>query len=348
VTKLELSHLGCRFDDFVAVNDVNFDVAEGELICLLGPSGCGKTTTLRLIAGFLTPTTGFIRSEGVDLSSASEVVPPEHRNMSMIFQSYAIWPNMNVAQNVAFGLKVRGLDKREISQRVGEMLDVVQLGKLAERYPAELSGGQQQRVALARAMIIQPKILLMDEPLSNLDARLRNEMRLEIRRLHDRFKVTTVYVTHDQDEAMAIADRIVVMNNGRVEQIASPWDIYNRPTTKFVAEFIGRTNFLEGHGSGGHLRFPGFSVPVQIDRPSQPSVFSVRPEKISLGSAVTGERSGKISSRSYLGDHWDYNMQVDGGGELLVKAPSDKIFQVGDQVGFTIDESSFVRIETAS
>ena len=346
MSKLKLSQLRCTFDDFIAVDDVNIDVAAGELICLLGPSGCGKTTTLRLIAGFVAPSGGVISSDGIALSTATAVVPPERRNMSMIFQSYAIWPNMTVAQNVGFGLEIRGVDRSKTSRRVMEMLDIVQLRALADRYPAELSGGQQQRVALARAMVIEPNILLLDEPLSNLDAHLRNEMRVEIRRLHDRFKVTTVYVTHDQDEAMAIADRIVVMNHGRVEQIDTPWNIYNKPRTRFVAEFIGRTNFLEGESENGGVSFQGFHLPLKTGHSAERSIFSLRPEKIGLsGSPTKDTPSGRISFRSYLGDHWDYTVQVDKGPELLVTTAPDQIFEVDDRVGIAIDANALVRIE---
>src|SRR5207302_7574795 len=194
------------------------------------------------------------------LSSPSGALPPEKRQMSMIFQSYAVWPNMTVEQNVAFGLELRKLPREEVRRRVGQILDVVHMGHLAARYPAELSGGQQQRVALARAIVIQPQVLLLDEPLSNLDANLREEMRFEIRRLHDEFRITTVYVTHDQAEAMVTSDRIVVMNKGRIEQVDAPHTLYGRPKSRFVAGFIGRTNFLEGNRQGSDVRFDGFSA----------------------------------------------------------------------------------------
>ena len=240
-------------------------MAEGEFVSLLGPSGCGKTTTLRMIAGFITPDTGSIEMNGAVLSSPGAAVAPEKRGMSMIFQSYAIWPNMTVAQNVAFGLKLRKLPAGDLRQRLDRILDVVRLGHLRDRYPAELSGGQQQRVALARAIVIEPEVLLLDEPLSNLDANLREEMRSEIRRLHDAFRITTVYVTHDQAEAMVTSDRIVVMNHGKIEQVDDPVSLYNRPRTRFVAGFIGRTNFLDGEVSGSTIGFSGFAVPNSVD-----------------------------------------------------------------------------------
>ena len=214
-----------------------------------------------MIAGFIEPTAGTIEMDGQVLSSPSGALPPEKRRMSMIFQSYAVWPNMTVAQNVAFGLELRKLPREEVRRRVGEMLDVVHMGHLAARYPAELSGGQQQRVALARAIVIKPQVLLLDEPLSNLDANLREEMRFEIRRLHDEFRITTVYVTHDQAEAMVTSDRIAVMNKGRIEQVDDPHTLYNRPKTRFVAGFIGRTNFIEGDRTGAQIEFGPFALP---------------------------------------------------------------------------------------
>ena len=246
MSKLELRGIEKRYGDVAAVAGLDLELREGEFVSLLGPSGCGKTTTLRMIAGFIEPTAGTIEMDGQVLSSPSGALPPEKRQMSMIFQSYAVWPNMTVEQNVAFGLELRKLPREEVRRRVAEILDVVHMGHLGGRYPAELSGGQQQRVALARAIVIKPQVLLLDEPLSNLDANLREEMRFEIRRLHDEFRITTVYVTHDQAEAMVTSDRIAVMNLGRIEQVADPHTLYNKPKTRFVAGFIGRTNFIEG------------------------------------------------------------------------------------------------------
>ena len=225
-SKLSLVGLGKSFGQVPAAVDLDLSLRPGEFVSLLGPSGCGKTTTLRMIAGFMKPTTGSISVNGAMVSSTSSVVPPEKRGMSMIFQSYAIWPNMTVGENVAFGLKLRKLGNAEITERVNRILDTVQLRHLKDRYPAELSGGQQQRVALARAIVIEPEVLLLDEPLSNLDANLREEMRSEIRRLHDAFRITTVYVTHDQAEAMVTSDRIVVMNHGRIDQVDDPISLY--------------------------------------------------------------------------------------------------------------------------
>src|SRR5437764_12982163 len=216
------------------------------MVCLLGPSGCGKTTTLRLIAGFVEPSAGEIAVGDRVVSSPSRTLPPEQRNMSMIFQSYALWPHMTVTENVAYGLTLRKIDKATIAQKVRAILAVTKLDALAERYPGELSGGQQQRVALARALIVDPETLLLDEPLSNLDANLREEMRFEVRRLHDEYRYTTVYVTHDQSEAMTTADLIAVMNLGKIEQAGSPEEIYDRPRSEFVARFIGSSNVVKG------------------------------------------------------------------------------------------------------
>ncbi|MBS0521765.1 MAG: ABC transporter ATP-binding protein, partial [Proteobacteria bacterium] len=260
MSKLVLRNIARRYGPVEDVGDFSLELAKGEFVSLLGPSGCGKTTTLRMIAGFVPPSAGSIEMDGEPISTAASVVPPERRRMSMIFQSYAIWPNMTVGENVGFGLQVRKMPRAEIERKVDKILEVVQLGALKGRYPAELSGGQQQRVALARAIVVEPEVLLLDEPLSNLDANLREEMRFEIRRLHDEFKITTVYVTHDQSEAMVTSDRIVVMNKGRIEQVDAPQRLYARPRSRFVAGFIGRTNFLEGRREGDEVRFDGFSM----------------------------------------------------------------------------------------
>jgi iron(III) transport system ATP-binding protein len=243
---LELARLTKRYGPVTVVDSIDLAVERGSLVCLLGPSGCGKTTTLRLIAGFITPDGGEIRVGGRMVSSAGFGEPPERRRMSMIFQSYALWPHMTVRENVGYGLALRKLPKAEIASRVDRILAVTRLQALADRYPSELSGGQQQRVSLARALVVEPETLLLDEPLSNLDANLREEMRFEIRRLHDEYRYTTVYVTHDQAEAMTTADLIVVMSQGRIEQAGSPEEVYERPQTEFVARFLGGTNILKG------------------------------------------------------------------------------------------------------
>ena len=235
---LTLEGIRKEFGGVVAVDTFNLEVAPGEFVSFLGPSGCGKTTTLRMVAGFEEPTSGIIRLAGKDVT----FVKPTDRNIGMVFQSYALFPNMTVGKNVGFGLKVRGRPKHEIETRVKEMLDLIQMGHLADRYPYQLSGGQQQRVALARALAIQPQLLLLDEPLSALDAKIRVSLRSEIRRIQRRLGITTIYVTHDQEEALSISDRIVVMYEGKVEQVGTPFEIYNFPQTQFVASFVGTLN----------------------------------------------------------------------------------------------------------
>lgn len=354
MTELILEGLGKSYGDFRAVDGVSLTLKNGEFLSLLGPSGCGKTTTLRMIAGFMAPTDGRILLDGEVISSPKGMVPPERRNMSMIFQSYAIWPNMTVAENVGFGLRMQRLPKPQIKSRVGEILDVVQMGHLAERYPSELSGGQQQRVALARAVVLQPKVMLLDEPLSNLDANLREEMRSEIKRMHLEFGITTVYVTHDQGEAMAISDRIAVVNQGRVEQVDAPFELYARPRTKFAAEFIGRTNLIEGQVMKGRMQFDGFSVPAG-DMPERAVLASVRPQNLNLvarngavGPDARGEISlaGRITERIFLGERWDYGLSIEGSNTVLrAAAPAEQVFNENAPVWVSIREERVVPVE---
>ncbi len=348
MSKLVLKNVTRRFGDVTAVDDFSLALEEGEFVSLLGPSGCGKTTTLRMIAGFLDPTLGAIEMDGEVISSPTVLRPPEKRNMSMIFQSYAIWPNMTVAENVAFGLEVRRLPRPEIRAKVDHILEVVQMKGLRDRYPAELSGGQQQRVALARAIVVQPAVLLLDEPLSNLDANLREEMRFEIRRLHDEFHITTVYVTHDQAEAMVTSDRIAVMNAGRIEQVDGPRALYARPRTRFVAGFIGRTNFLDGEVRGEEVVFDRFAIKLeQFAEPPARSgqvSFSLRPQSIhlhrQLPPAATGACviPGRVVQRAYLGEHWDYAVKIkDSGVQLRVTARPHEVFEVNQEVWLEVD-----------
>ncbi len=347
MTKLELTHVTKRYGSTAVVDDLSLQLRQGELVTLLGPSGCGKTTTLRMVAGFIELSEGAIAVDGREISGAKRTVPPEHRGMSMIFQSYAIWPNMTVAENVAFGLSVRKTPAEEVKRRVGEMLEVVKLGHLAQRYPAELSGGQQQRVALARAMVVRPEVLLLDEPLSNLDANLREEMAGEIRRLHDEFRFTTVYVTHDQAEAMTISDRIAVLNLGRLEQIDTPWNLYNRPRTPFVAGFIGQTNLVSGELRAGHFLLPGLAgaVPVPADDAGdQPQAqVSIRPQSLFLGAAgdsMLAMGPVAVVARTYLGEYWDYLVRPTGGGApLKVHAAPNHVLEVGHESLLSIDPS---------
>ena len=260
MASVELRNLTKQYGNVTVVDRVNLQIDHGKLVCLLGPSGCGKTTTLRLIAGFIEPSEGEIQVGDKVVSSPARTLPPEQRNMSMIFQSYALWPHMTVTENVAYGLTLRKLPRDEIRRKVESMLSTMRLLQLAERYPGELSGGQQQRVALARALIVEPQTLLLDEPLSNLDANLREEMRFEVRRLHDEYRYTTVYVTHDQTEAMTTADLVAVMNMGQIEQLGTPQDIYEKPRSEFVARFIGASNVLRAKGlDADHVEHRGCS-----------------------------------------------------------------------------------------
>jgi iron(III) transport system ATP-binding protein len=353
MSKLILRGISKSFGAFEAVTDFSLELIKGEFVSLLGPSGCGKTTTLRMIAGFMPPSAGTIELDGQTISTASGVVPPEKRRMSMIFQSYAIWPNMTVGENVGFGLQVRKLPRAEIESRVDKILDVVQMRGLKGRYPAELSGGQQQRVALARAIVVEPEVLLLDEPLSNLDANLREEMRFEIRRLHDEFKITTVYVTHDQSEAMVTSDRIVVMNKGRIEQIDAPHVLYGRPKSRFVAGFIGRTNFLEGNRQGSDVKFDGFTAPAGVLDGAVGDatlLYSLRPQAVGL--AVQRRNGAKlafeaeITGRAYLGEYWDYQARpLSGSKPLRVSTGPNTVFEPGSRVWLEIDPADMVRVE---
>jgi iron(III) transport system ATP-binding protein len=314
-----------KFTGMAAVEDLRLEVKNGEFVSLLGPSGCGKTTTLRLVAGFLEPDAGEIRVDDKIVSSPSVLIPPERRNMSMIFQSYAVWPHMTVFQNVAYGLKFKKLTSREVEEKTERLLRVVHLEALKARYPAELSGGQQQRVALARALVVEPQILLLDEPLCNLDANLREEMRFEIRRLHEEFAITTIYVTHDQGEAMVASDRIVVMNKGKIIQVGTPEEIFDQPKTRFVAEFIGKTNILAGRAEVGQKVLLGEGLRLSVadaDGAATGAAFvCIRPHNVILTGNESDARaltergynlfSGVIQRRIYFGDAIDYVVDVD-------------------------------------
>ena len=354
MSKLDLRGVTKLYGDARAVDNIDLTIEEGEFVSLLGPSGCGKTTTLRMIAGFMRPSSGTISMGDRVLSSAETSLPPERRDMSMIFQSYAIWPNMTVAQNVGFGLKLRKMSRSDIDAKVKEILEVTQMGHLADRYPAELSGGQQQRVALARAIVVRPGVLLLDEPLSNLDANLREEMRFEIRRLHDEFGITTVYVTHDQGEAMVASDRIAVMHDGRIEQVDTPYDLYNHPRSRFVAGFIGRTNLVEATRVNGGIDFGGYKVDAnyfssEVGSRQGQMEFSVRPQLLRLisepGKAVQGRPvvPSVVEERAYLGENWDYVVRPEGAQHSLrVSALPSDLHDVGARVFLEFDPAGMV------
>jgi iron(III) transport system ATP-binding protein len=359
VPGITITGLTKRFGDVAAVAGLDLEVRPGELVALLGPSGCGKTTTLRLVAGFLAPEAGEIRVGDRVLSSASVVIPPERRRMAMIFQSYALWPHMTVAQNVAYGLRFAGAPRAEREPRVNEMLKAVQLAGYGARYPGELSGGQQQRVAVARALVVEPEILLLDEPLSNLDASLREEMRFEIRRLHERFAITTLYVTHDQAEAMVISDRVAVLRDGRVVQVGAPQELFEQPRTRFVAEFIGKTNLIDAVAEGpGTVTRGSLRLRVAADglTPRAPAVVSIRPHQIVLGppgsasAAPAGANvlAGTVVRASYLGETVDYQVRLEGSDVVLrVTGPTPARARPGDAVAVTVLPEACVLLPAA-
>jgi putative spermidine/putrescine transport system ATP-binding protein len=312
-----------NYGEFAAVDALSLEIRDGELLALLGPSGCGKTTTLRMIAGFVTPSAGQIRFGPRDVTR----VPVHKRNVGMVFQGYALFPHLTVAQNIEFGLRVRPVSKQQKAARVAEMLKWVQLEALAERHPKALSGGQQQRVALARAMAIQPEVLLLDEPFSALDAKLRTQMRTEIRELQRDAGITSVFVTHDQEEAMAIADRIAVMNNGKLEQLGSAQDLYQRPASRFVASFIGKCNLLPGQVTApGRFEAAGGQVfGFSGERAKGPATLCFRPEKATLSAqpAASGNNLAvSLRGATYLGAVTEYEVIADSGERLLVSAAS--------------------------
>jgi iron(III) transport system ATP-binding protein len=343
-----LKGLTKTFGDAAAVDRLDLDIGDGEFVSLLGPSGCGKTTTLRLLAGFLQPDGGEIRVDEKLVSSPTVLIPPERRQMSMIFQSYAVWPHMTVFQNVAYGLKLKKLAGGEIAKKVERMLRLVRLDTLAGRYPGELSGGQQQRVALARALVVEPQTLLLDEPLSNLDANLREEMRFEIRRLHEEFRITTVYVTHDQAEAMVTSDRIAVMHQGRIVQLGAPEEIFDRPKTRFVAEFIGKTNILRGKLEDSRSVALGDGLKLGVTSSGAHArgndvYVCIRPHNVTLtASAAEAEEarrngmnlfSGIIRRRVYFGDANDYIVELpEQRLNLRVLAPPAHKYEPGQKI----------------
>jgi iron(III) transport system ATP-binding protein len=350
MARITISNLRRRYGDTAALNGIDLCIENGELVALLGPSGCGKTTTLNLLAGFARPDEGEIWSGERLMSSPRGVVPPERRNVGMVFQGYALWPHLNVRQNVAFGLELRRLPRSDVESGVNWALGLVGLRGFEERYPHELSGGQQQRVALARAIVVRPDTLLLDEPLSNLDANLREQMRFEIRRVHDETGITMVYVTHDQAEAMVIADRVVVMNVGRIEQVGTPREIYECPGSRFVASFIGNANCLTGT-----------LVERDVVRCGELTLKAAAPSSVPLGAAVTlcvrpsalhvtapgyasngadNTLEGRVIQQAYLGDHQDLRIELPGGICVRALAPSRDQFEPGDDVQVQFSSSA--------
>ncbi|MGD9479318.1 ABC transporter ATP-binding protein [Shinella sp. G-2] len=302
---LDIHHLQKSFGALRVVKDFSLGIEKGEFVSFLGPSGCGKTTVLRMVAGFETPTSGAIRIDGRDVTT----LPANRRKIGMVFQAYALFPNLTVADNIGFGLKVAGEDKASISRRVAEMLTLIGLPQLGDRYPFQLSGGQQQRVALARALAPRPQVLLLDEPLSALDAKIRISLREEIRRIQQELGITTIFVTHDQEEALSISDRIVVMHQGIADQVGTPFEIYNRPATRFVAEFVGTLNLVDAdvmEAANGRVRLG--EVPVALNRPLSARAgerisLALRPETVALGRAEGHDvvLAGRIAEVHFLG-----------------------------------------------
>lgn len=344
---VELNAIRKAFRDHAAVDGIDLSVAPGEFLTLLGPSGCGKSTTLNLIAGFLQPDSGSIRLAGKSVVD----LPPFRRDIGIVFQDYALFPHMSVGQNVAFGLRMRKVQRRELERRVQEALELVQLSGFDERRPGELSGGQRQRVALARALVIRPTVLLLDEPLSNLDLKLREEMRLEITTLQHRLHITTILVTHDQGEALAVSDRIAVMNRGRIEQIGAPLEIYERPASRFVADFIGAMNFLRGTAvgpasAGGlcQIQTPHGLFSAFAPRPIKTGcevVVAVRPEHLHLAEVgLPAKNNGvaltaRVSQHIYLGAHTEVHVTTAADEHCMLElsvAEAQARFPLGSEV----------------
>ncbi len=357
---LKLTDLSKSFGDLQAVHNLNLSVEKGEFVSLLGPSGCGKTTTLQMIAGFLEVSSGSIALDGQDITQ----LKPNRRGLGVVFQSYALFPHMSVGENVRFGLEMRGTDRKESEERVREALSLVRLDALAHRFPRELSGGQRQRVALARAIVIAPPVLLLDEPMSNLDAKLREDMQFELRTIQRRIGTTTVMVTHDQSEALSISDRVVVMEAGRITQIDTPYHAYERPENRFVSQFIGKANLLAGtvlandgdaiHIDLGHDVVAVGRAALSASAHGEPRTgdavtVCIRPEKVKLCAASDGRVAATVTSRFFLGSQWLYRV-ASPLGEVLVCCQNEggEPIAEGEHVGvdWTNDAIRFVATET--
>jgi len=343
--------------DVAAVADLDLDIQDNQFVTLLGPSGCGKTTTLRLIAGYITPDAGTIEVAGRLLSSPAAVVPPQARGMGMVFQNYAVWPHKTVFQNVVFGLRLRKLPRAAARKKVEDMLALVNLGGLGGRYPGELSGGQQQRVALARSLVVEPGILLLDEPLSNLDAKLRERMRGELKELQRRTRITFVYVTHDQAEALALSDQVAVMSGGRLQQYGTPFDVYARPANRMVADFMGLVNLVPGRirdlksGVASVELTPDLTVTIANSglAVGERVEVAIRPENIRLAAPpdpAVGALA-TVASHVFLGNISEYEVALPSGPLLRVQTHPLQRFKVGETVAIEIDAtqcSAFPRI----
>lgn len=338
MAQVRIEHVFKRFGPVTAVNDFNLTVEDGEFVSILGPSGCGKTTSLRMIAGFEKATEGeiYIGDHCVSSSSQNKFVPPENRDIGMVFQSYAVWPHMTVVENVAYPLKIQKVPKEERLKRVNEMLELVHLGEYGHRYPHQLSGGQQQRVAIARSLVNQPRVLLLDEPLGALDLKLRKEMQLELKRLQREMNITFVYVTHDQEEALTMSDTVVVMSGGKIQQIGSPQDIYNEPKNAFVARFIGDSNIVDGVMLKDFLvNFGGYDFTC-VDRgfkPNEPVQVVIRPEDVQIVPPSVGMLTGLVREVIFKGVHFEMHVDVEG-YEWIIH--STQASQPGELIGMNI------------
>ena len=337
---------GARDERLAAVSELDLEIKDNQFVTLLGPSGCGKTTTLRLIAGYIVPDAGTIHVDGKLMSAPGGVVPPDGRGMGMVFQNYAVWPHKTVFENVDFGLKLRNIPKPDARRKVAEALALVNLTGLEQRYPNELSGGQQQRVALARSLVVEPEILLLDEPLSNLDAKLRERMRTELKVLQRRTGITFVYLTHDQAEALALSDQIAVIHGGRLQQFGTPQEVYSRPANRLVADFMGLVNLVSGRvreirDGMGRVEI-GNALVIDIALPAGISVgdsveVAIRPENIHLGKANGSHIDAKVTDRTFLGNISEYYATLDSGQTLRVQTHPQQVFELNEPVTVEID-----------
>ena len=321
MASVTIQHVTKAFGTAVVLDDFNATFENGKFVTLLGPSGCGKTTMLRIIAGFEKPTAGSVLFDERAVSSGKVFVQPEKRDIGMVFQSYAVWPHMTVYDNVAYPLTIKKVDKATVRKKVERVLQAVHLMQYAQRIPSQLSGGQQQRVALARALVAEPALLLLDEPLSNLDAKLRESMRFEIKEIQREYGITVVYVTHDQTEAMAMSDRIVIINRGVIQQVGTPREIYTNPANPFVADFVGKIEFLEGVAGDGRIELDGCGQTLPYAGPlSGPVIVGIRPEQVQYAAEGEGDLHGTVRTHFYLGDVDDCRVDLGGGKEVRVIA----------------------------
>lgn len=322
------------------LENLNLKIKEGELVSLLGPSGCGKTTTLRVVAGFIEPSSGKFMLGDEDYTN----IPVHNRNFGLVFQSYALFPHLTVYENVAFGLKMKKMPKDEIDKKVTEMLEVVDMGHLAKRFPKELSGGQRQRVAIARALVIEPKLLLLDEPLSNLDAKLRLKMRVEIRKLQQKLKITTLFVTHDQEECFSISDKVAVLNKGVIEQFDTPENIYSNPSTEFVARFVGFENFIDltKKTENIYVTDSGLEFKVMSNKNKEKYKATIRPDNIKIVEDMTTNTiEGTIEIRTFLGKEYQYDVKTEV-GNLIVNSESEVIYEKGQKIKLHLPQDKIV------